>query len=337
VEGTTTAASATHHGGPGWKFWLRLVISAGLLLVLILKARNLGDIVPHRHHLRTALLLGSAVVVTFVGVVLSAWRWQRVLAAFDVDVRLTRLTSHYLAGLFVGNVLPSTIGGDVLRVSRVSNDTGSTTTAFASVALERLTGFVALPLLVFVGFALRPSLLDEDKAWIALLVAGVTLGALSLILLLTGHPKLAGRFADNTNWTRFIGAIHLGVDNLRRRPRMAFSVLMTAVIYQASVIVAVALVFRTLDLPVPIAAAFSFVAAVAMVQVLPLSFNGLGVREGMLVLFLVPLGVSRGQAIASGLLWFASMLIVSMCGLPSFASGNRHRGAQPAVPSDHAA
>ncbi len=326
--------SPTHHRGPGWKFWLRLLVSAGLLLVLIFKARNVGDLVPHRHAMRTALLLGSALVVTFIGVVLSAWRWQKVLAVFDIDVPLTRLASHYLAGLFVGNVLPSTIGGDVLRVSRVSNDTGSTTTAFASVALERLTGFVALPLLVFVGFVLRPSLLDEDKAWIALLVAGITLGALSLILVLTGHPRLAGRFSDNTNWTRFIGAIHLGVDNLRRRPRMAVSVLTTAVIYQASVVVAVALVFRTLDLPVPIAAACSFVAAVAMVQVLPLSFNGLGVREGMLVLFLVPLGVSQRQAIAAGLLWFASMLIVSMCGFPSFASGNRNRKSQPAMSAE---
>jgi uncharacterized protein (TIRG00374 family) len=316
---------------------LRLLISAGLLVVLIFKARNVGDIVPHRHHLRTALLLGAAIVVTFVGVVLSAWRWQRVLAVFDVDVKLSTLTSHYLAGLFVGNVLPSTIGGDVLRISRVSNETGSTTTAFASVALERLTGFVALPLLVFVGFLLKPSLLDEDKAWIALLVAGITLGALSLILVLAGHQRLAGRFADNTNWTRFIGGIHLGVDNMRRRPRLAFSVLVTAVIYQASVIAAVALVFRTLDLPVPIAAACSFVAAVAMVQVLPLSFNGLGVREGMLVLFLVPLGVSRGQAIAAGLLWFASMLIVSMCGFPSFASGNRQRSSPRQLSADSAA
>jgi uncharacterized membrane protein YbhN (UPF0104 family) len=226
-------------------------------------------------------------------------------------------------------VLPSTIGGDVLRVARVSNNTGSTTTAFASVALERLTGFVALPLLVIIGFLLRPSLLDEEKAWIALLVAGITLGALSLILFLAGHPRLAGRFTDNTNWTRFIGAIHLGVDNLRHRPRQAFSVLTTAVIYQASVVTAVALIFRTLDLPVPVAAAFSFVAAVAMVQVLPLSFNGLGVREGMLVLFLTPLAVSRGQAIAAGLLWFTAMLIVSMCGAPAFARGNRSKQTEP--------
>jgi uncharacterized protein (TIRG00374 family) len=321
----------THRPRPGlgWKFWLRLGVSAGLLAILILKTPDLGQILPHRHHLRTALLLGAAVIVTFIGVVLSAWRWQRVLAVFEVDVPVRRLTSHYLAGLFVGNVLPSTIGGDVLRVSRVSNDTGSTTVAFASVALERLTGFVALPLLVFAGFAMRPSLLDEDHSWVALLVAIITIAALALILLLAGHPRLAGRFTDNTNWTRFIGAIHLGVNNLRRHPRQLIAVLVTALIYQVSVVLAVALMFRTLDLPVPVAASFSYIATVAMVQVLPLSLNGLGVREGMLVYLLTPLGVSRGQAIAAGLLWFTSTLVVSMCGAPAFASGNRGRPSEP--------
>src|SRR5689334_24916073 len=135
-------------GGRGWKFWLRIVVSAGLLVLLIRKAGDIGSGLPHRHHLRAAVLLALAAFVTVFGIGLSAWRWQRVLAVFDVHVPLRTLTSHYFAGQFVGNVLPSTIGGDVLRVSRASNSTGSTTVAFASVALERLTGFVALPLLV---------------------------------------------------------------------------------------------------------------------------------------------------------------------------------------------
>jgi len=324
-------------GGRGWKFWLRIAVSGGLLAILVLNVPDFSGVIPHRHHGRTVVLLAAAILVTFVGIVLSAWRWQRVLAVFDVHVPLSTLTKHYLAGQFVGNVLPSTIGGDVLRVSRSSNDTGSTTIAFASVALERLTGFVALPLLVFIGFLLKPSLRNEDHAWVALLVAGITLVVLTLILLLAGHPRLAGRFTNNTNWTRFIGAIHLGVDNMRHRPRQAAAVLATALIYQASVVVAVALIFRTLDLPVPIAAAFAFVAAVAMVQVLPLSFNGLGVREGMLVLFLVPLGVSKAQAIAAGLLWLTAMLVVSMCGAPAFAVGNRQRHPREPVGAKGAA
>ena len=107
-------------------------------------------------------------LTVLLGLVLSAWRWQQVLLVFDASVAMRTLTGHYLAGQFVGNVLPSTIGGDVLRVARSAKTVGSTPTAFASVVLERLSGMVALPLLVFVGFAIQPSLIDEAHSWVAL-------------------------------------------------------------------------------------------------------------------------------------------------------------------------
>ena len=61
--------------------------------------------------------------------------------------RLRRLMSHYLAGQFVSNVLPTTIGGDVLRVSAACRvRPASRPATFASVVLERLTGWLVLPL-----------------------------------------------------------------------------------------------------------------------------------------------------------------------------------------------
>ncbi len=87
------------------------------------------------------------------------------------------------------------------------------------------------------------------------------------------------------------------------------------------------LIFRALDLPVPIAAVIAFGPAVLMLQVLPISFSGLGVREGALVLFLHSFHVSNAQGGAAGLLWWGSMLVVSMLGAPAFAVGNRARAA----------
>jgi glycosyltransferase 2 family protein len=300
-------------------------VSAGLLTILVLKVHDLDGVIPAHHHLRTLSWLAAAVVMTFIGIVLSAWRWQRVLVLFDAKVPIRTLTSHYLAGLFVGNVLPSTIGGDVVRVARGSQSTGSSTTAFASVVLERLTGMVALPLLVLIGLALRPSQLHVKHAWTALLVALITLAGLAVVLFLAGHPRLAGRYTDNTNWTRFIGAIHLGVDRMRRQPRHAGYVLLTAVVYQVSVVISVLLIFNALDLGIPIVVGIAYIPAVSMVQVLPISLSGLGVREGMLVWLLQPMGANRATAIAAGLLWFFCTLVVSFVGVPMFAMGGRRK------------
>lgn len=309
---------------------VRLVVSAALLAFLISKI-DWSVVTPRDRHLGTLAWLGLAWAAATAGIVLSAWRWQRVIDAFGVHVPLRRLTSHYFAGQFLGNVLPSTIGGDVLRVSRSAKHIGSSETAFAAVALERLTGFIALPVLCFVGFAMDPSLLSSDTAWVALLVSGATLAALGVILFLAGHPKAAGRFEGNEGWARFLGAVHVGVSQLRQDPRAIVGVLGTAFAYQISVLATVGFLSLTLHTGVPFAAVVAFVPVVAMAQVVPISLSGLGIREGMLVLLLHPLGVSNGKAVGLGLAWYAMMLLVSLLGAPSFAVGNRRSEADAAT------
>ena len=303
--------------------WARVIVSAVLLAVLVSKI-HIGDLLPEQRQLSTVAFLVAGLLITGLGIVLSAWRWQRVLEVFDARLPLRTLTGHYFAGQFVGNVLPSTVGGDVVRVSRATTTTGSGTVAFASVVLERLTGFIVLPLLVFVGFLFRPSLLDNNHAWIALAIACGTLVLLAAILLVVGHPRIAGRFADRDNWMRFIGAVHIGIDRLRHRPRDVFGVLGAAIVYQLSIVAAVYCAAKALDISIPNAALLAFVPAVAMAQTVPLSVSGFGVREGMLVLLLHPLGVSTSSAVALGLFWYGMLLVVSLLGAPAFAVGSRN-------------
>jgi glycosyltransferase 2 family protein len=306
----------------GWVRLLRLAVSAGLLAVLVTKI-DFADMVPENRSLPgTIAFLVAGIVLMGFSLVLAAWRWQRVLDVFDVHVPLRRLVSHYFAGQFVGNVLPSTVGGDVLRVTRTARDIGARDVAFASVVLERLTGFVALPFLLLLGFLADPDLFTAPNAWIALVTAGATIGVLVLIIVVAGHPNVAGRFTEHENWMRYIGAIHIGIDRLRRDPRDAVAALGAAVAYQFVVVTSVYCAVHTIGLTVPNAAVLAYVPAVAMAQVLPISVGGFGLREGMLTLLLHPLGANTAQAVAVGLLWYAMMLIVSLGGAPAFAIGH---------------
>src|SRR3954470_8331 len=312
------------------KLGVRIIISAALLALLITKIPA-DDVQPKDTHTGTLLFLAFGLLFTLAGFVLSAWRWQRTFAVFDVRVPLRTLLGHYLAGQFVGNVLPSTIGGDVLRVSRAAKTTGTSDVAFASVVIERLSGFVALPLLTVIGFALEPSLLELDHSWIALAIAGATIVALVVILAVAGSPRLAGRFAKRQNWMRFIGAVHVGVDRIRREPRRAVSVLVAAITYQLSGLAAVHCAIHALAISLPNGAVLAFLPAVASAQVLPISLSGLGIREGLLVLLLRPLDVPTGKAIGVGLLWYGMTLVVSLLGAPAFAVGQRHDADQSAA------
>ncbi|HEY6533628.1 MAG TPA: lysylphosphatidylglycerol synthase transmembrane domain-containing protein, partial [Acidimicrobiales bacterium] len=307
-----------------WTLPLRIAISLLMLAVLYTRFPDFewSEVVPDWNR-TTVLWLSGAAALTLVGIVLSAVRWQQVLRAMGLHEQLRRLVPLYFAGQFVSNVLPTTIGGDVLRVSRLSRQDADADSAdtFASVVLERLTGWLVLPLITFFGLIVNPDLRDQGRAsTVAAVVAAATLFALATLLVIADHPRLGGRFAKSEGWTRFVGAVHRGVAQLRSHPAAAVGLVLAGLAYQlvlvaAALMVAAALGFGWLGLT-PLLA---FFPAVLIAQVLPIGISGLGIREGAFVLFLTPLGVPAEQAVALGLVLYVLNLVVSLAGAPAFA------------------
>lgn len=305
---------------------LRLGLSALMLAVLIWRIPPIDadEVVPELT-VRTVLWLAIAMALTLAGIVLSALRWQRVLDVLGLHAGLRRLLSHYMAGQFVSNVLPTTIGGDVLRVSRLSKETGESPKTFASVVLERLTGWLVLPVISVVGFLVNPPLQHLGRATqVAVGLAFVTLLALCILLYAVADQRIGGRFEARDGWRRFASAVHLGLDRLRREPGAAANVLLVGFAYQLVLVLAAVAAAQALGVrPAGLTALLAFFPAVAIAQVLPIGISGLGVREGAFVLFLGPLGVAAQEAIALGLLLYLLNLGVSLLGAPAFAVGGR--------------
>jgi len=271
-----------------------------------------------------ALWLVGAVLLTLFSVVLSAVRWQQVLHALEIRVPLKPLLSIYFAGQFVSNVLPTTIGGDVLRIDRLRRQQSvSGEISFASVVIERLTGWLVLPLITLVGLATNSGLRELGTASaVAAATAIVTLVALLVILWLGAHERGGGRFAEHQDWRRFLGAVHVGLDQLRRHPADTGGIILAALAYQVVLVLAAFMAAQAIGIKdAGLTAMFAFMPAVLILQVLPIGISGLGIREGALVLFLGPLGVEDSRAIALGLLLYLLNLVVSLVGAPAFAFG----------------
>ena len=315
-----------------WGLPIRILVSALMLAVIYTRfpALTWDEVVPTWSLTTVEWLLG-AVVLTTVAMVLSAMRWQQVLRAMDMPTSLRTLIPLAFAGQFVSNVLPTTIGGDVLRVSRLSKQNGEAEDTFASVVLERLSGWLVLPLITFFGMFINPELRKQgDATLFAVLISALTLVGLLAIVVIADHPRLGGRFASREGWTRFLGAVHLGVSRMRAHPGATVGIVLAGLLYQlvlcvAALMVAAALGFGWLGMT-PLLA---FFPAVLIAQVLPIGIAGLGVREGAFVLFLTPLDVPAEQAIALGLVLYAVNLVVSLAGAPSFAIGGRPSRSTP--------
>jgi hypothetical protein len=301
------------------------------MLGLLIREVDLDTLVPKWDD-SAVLFLAGGICFTILGIVLSAFRWQRVLVAMGEPSRLWPLLHAYLASQFLSNFLPSTIGGDALRVTRLSANSEESRAAghpeapaaFASVVLDRMSGWLILPLLCLAGLIINPTLLHLGRSSrAALALSIVTLLSLGAVVWAAASPRLGGRLAGHDSWLRFMGAVHVGLARIWRKPAAALQVIGASVLYQLAIVVAGYLAARAIGITVGPTAMLAFIPAVAIVQVLPISVGGLGVREGAFVLFLHPLGVATGQAIALGLCMYGMHLLASLLGAPSFAVGRR--------------
>jgi uncharacterized membrane protein YbhN (UPF0104 family) len=307
---------------------LRLAVSVTFLVVLFgrLPDVSVSDLVP-TFSAATVGWIAAAVVVHVLAYGLQTLRWAEVSGTLGIHLPFRRLLSHLLAGEFVSNALPTSFGGDVVRVVRQGRDAGDFADAFASTSLERLTGWLVLPLLSVAGLLGQPDLLGLGTATtVAVVVDAVTVVALVALLWVAGHERGAGRLVGRAGWRRYLGAVHLGIVAFRHRPGRVLRVLAAGVGFQFLQCVSVWAAARALDLDqVTLWAAMAFFPPTAVLQNFPFALGGLGVREAAFVLFFGALGVADADAIALGLLVYVVFVVASVAGAPSFALGARAR------------
>ncbi len=310
---------------------IRVVVSFAFLGVLFwrLPEVSLDDVVPDL----TAATAGWVIIAIGIHVVaylLQTLRWSLVSDTMGIHLPFRRMFSHLLAGEFVSNALPTSFGGDVVRVVRQGQDTGDYADSFAATALERLTGWLVLPLLSVTAMLIDPDFFGLGTASaVAIAVNVITVIALLALLWAAGHEKGAGRLIGSSGWRRYLAAVHLGIISFRHRPKRVLGVLGAGIGFQLLQCVSVWAAARALDLPqVTLLAAIAFFPPTAVMQNLPLALGGLGVREAAFVLFFGALGVPDANAIALGLLIYLVFIAASLAGAPSFAFGGRSARAR---------
>ena len=303
---------------------LRIAASAAMLAVLLTRfpATDLQRWPNWRGS--SWLWLFASLVITAAAFGLASIRWLEVCRVLGKPQNFRDVFSHFLAGQFVGNFLPTTVGGDILRVSRLGSQISDHSTAFASVVIERLTGWVVLPLITLLTLVFNPELVSTRGGQIALALAVGTLIVLSFTIYLAEHPRFGGRLRGENRVTASLAAVHRGLNAYRRVPREMLRLLTVAVAFQLCLVVAVICIAKAIDVGLGPAVWLAFIPMVFVAQVLPVAIGGIGVREAALVLFLDSSGVSSGHSVALGLLMYAVPLVASLTGVPSFVFGGRH-------------
>ena len=229
------------------------------------------------------------------------------LAAKNILVPLGWLTRTYFVALFAGQFLPAAIGGDAVRAIELGRRTDDGPEAVASVLIDRLVGVVSLVVLALVAIAIgdhsgyRPEVIAVEGLFglaAALILALLFSSRLRGVVARTLEPRAGGhRLAAGQ---RFYEALHAYRDH--RRTLVAVCGL--AMIVQIARIGVIWMLVQALDLPVNVGVVLVTGPVVFAALVLPVSLNGIGVREAVFVYFLRD-QVSTSEAVALGFAFFA--------------------------------
>lgn len=293
---------------------LKACVSVGVL-VWVFSAVNMAALVDRLGAL-DPLLGVTAIAVHTAQIPVAAWRWRVILAADAVDLPFRRVLSFLLVGLLFNQLLPSTVGGDGIRVWLLARTGTGWSRAFAAVAVDRAAAiFTALILTALLLPALAP-MVPDGAAWTGL-VTTVTLGAACSAMVLIAEPwageRLAARLPDRRFLLPVLAAARLS-PVLWRDGRRTLAVSLCSILVHGSngltVWLFAAAIGVTID-PVPVIA---LVLPVMVLLALPISIAGWGVREGLMVTGLGFLGVAPTEAVTVSLLWGCVTLIGSGLG-----------------------
>jgi glycosyltransferase 2 family protein len=261
-------------------------------------------------------LVGLALVLSVLSVASKAWRWGVVLAWRGIHLSPSYLLFSYFISMFFNNFLPSGMGGDVVRAYESAKHTGHGVQSVGAVVVERGSGMLA----VFAAGSLGALLVPSLPLGVAFLAHGLFLSACLMIFILwsdwAGHQLRAfGQRLPRGQrlWGKIIH-VHDEFRIYRQQRRLLMTVMGQSLITLTLTLASVYCLLLAFAVPAPFgafAAAFSIVTAI---DIIPISLNGLGVREGGYVFFLGLAGVPSAVALGVALLVRLLVLVQALIG-----------------------
>ena len=304
------------------------------LLAYLLSTTDLGAL-TRRVRSGDPLLLAGALALYTLTLGLATWRWRLLLRAQGYHAPMAHLSASYLVATFFNNFLPSNVGGDVIRVRDSSRLTGSTTASLAVVAIDRILGLGALYLLAVIAYVFGGATVrDLAGALPALVALGIVFAVLGYVYVTPGIVRRLMSISrlDAFPWIRerfevAQSAVHV----YRERIAMVWLAFLASVALQALVVCYYYLVARSLRIPLALSACFLVVPLCTLVQTVPVSFNGWGIRESIYILYFRQLGLTRDSALAFSLVGAGLIVILSLSGAVVWSS--RAAPAEAPTPS----
>ncbi len=295
-----------------------LILFSSLLLYFMLKDVQFSEII---FSIKTAnlTLLFIAFSLHAIGLTISAFRWKLLLKSLNVNSNIFYLIKSYLVATFFNHFIPSTIGGDSVRAYDSYKLGKNKSKGLVVIMIDRFLGLLAL--LVFVVFSTFlsieiTSLIPDLTLWLAFF----SLAAIGVLIFLLWPPvktfyKLS--YSSNKILSK-IGTLFLKIGNsfaqFSNKKKVLIKALGLSLLLQANVVFYYYLISVALGFDIHIFNFSLIIPLTIFIMMIPISVNGIGLRENVLFFFFSFFGIAKTQAIAFAWIEFGMLLLLGIIG-----------------------
>jgi uncharacterized membrane protein YbhN (UPF0104 family) len=289
---------------------LKILVSAALLYFALRKA-NFADLAS-RIDVASLAWIGLAIAVTFLQIFVGVLRWREVSAACGASLTTRQAMRYNVIGAFFNQTLPSSIGGDAVRLWLVARAGAGWRAATYSIFVDRAIGLIALAIIIVASLPWSYNLISDSHGRSALLLvdfAALAGGVGFLILGVLPWPWLKRWWATHHLHACSVIANRV-IFSRDRGPKVA---VLSVLVHVLAVVIAWCVV-KSIAAPVLFGQIFQLIPPVMLITMLPISIAGWGVREATMGLAFGYAGLMPNEGVNISLLFGAVSFIVGAFG-----------------------
>jgi hypothetical protein len=289
---------------------LKILISVALLYLALSKV-DLSEL-ARRFDLASLGWIGLAVAVTILQVLAGALRWCEISAECGAPLTARQAMRFNMIGTFFNQTLPSSIGGDAVRLWLLARGGAGWRAATYSIFVDRAIGLVALAIIIVASLPWSYTLIHDPDGRSALLLVDFAALAAGLGFLALGKlpsPWLRNWWGTRDAYACAVVANRVIFSWLRGPKTAAYSL----TVHVLTVVIAWC-VAQAITAPVLFSQAFQLVPPVMLITMLPISIAGWGIREATMGLAFGYAGLATSEGVNVSLLFGAVYFIVGAIG-----------------------
>jgi len=298
---------------------LRILISLSLLALLLWLAKK--DLVEICQRLRSVNIpiLALAFLFFLSSVIFMAWRLRILLAAQKAHFRIKDLFSLTLIGYFFTNFMPTSVGGDIVKGYYISRKIKSKTTSYTAVFIDRAIGLFSFALIASITLVIMRGQIEHKFIfWVIALL----LVCYVILIFLLPNKKIVKRIGTYLGIARLLRRLKLEhavkkvynavniYKNHKGKILQAFALSLAA---QFMAFFSVYLLSVSLSAHLPFGKVLLVMPVIFILCMLPITLNGLGLREAGFKFFFSP-NIGEAAALSLSLLYLGTFLLTSLIG-----------------------